>query len=106
GGKGWGRGGGGGVRYVFRRSWPTDRLRRSNSTPRSPTAASADISLGEPPFATVTASGGRRLLAALNLAAEKAGLAPGMPLPDALSFLPSLVTMPADPAADNMALTP
>ncbi|MBV9586531.1 MAG: DNA polymerase Y family protein, partial [Alphaproteobacteria bacterium] len=67
--------------------------------------ALADASLGEPPFATVTASGGRRLLAALNPAAEKAGLAPGMPLPDALSFLPGLATMPADPAADNAALT-
>ncbi|MBV9018836.1 MAG: DNA polymerase Y family protein, partial [Alphaproteobacteria bacterium] len=53
----------------------------------------------------MTASAGRRLLTALNPAAEKAGLAPGMPLPDALSFLPGLATMPADPAADNAALT-
>ena len=30
---------------------------------------------------------------------------PGMPLADALSFLPGLATMPADPAADNAALT-
>jgi len=53
----------------------------------------------------VTASGGRRLIAALNPAAAKAGLAPGMPLPDALSFVPGLVTAPADPAADRAALT-
>jgi protein ImuB len=44
-------------------------------------------------------------LAALNLAATQAGLAPGMPLPDALSFLPGLMTVPADPAADAAALT-
>ena len=53
----------------------------------------------------MTASGGRRLLAALNPAATAAGLAPGMPLPDALSFVPGLVTLPADPAADAAALT-
>jgi len=53
----------------------------------------------------VTASGGRRLLAALNPAATQAGLAPGMPFPDALSFLPGLATVPADPAADSAALT-
>ena len=53
----------------------------------------------------MTASGGRRLIAALNPAAAKAGLVPGMPLPDALSFVPGLVTMPADPAADRAALT-
>jgi protein ImuB len=45
------------------------------------------------------------LLAALNPAAAAAGLAPGMPLADALSFLPGLATMPADPAADHAALT-
>ena len=36
------------------------------------------------------ATGGRRLLAAVNPAAAAAGLAPGMPLADALSFLPGL----------------
>ena len=51
------------------------------------------------------ATGGRRLLAAINPAAAAAGLAPGMPLADALSFLPGLVTAPADPAADSAALT-
>src|SRR5437763_1722824 len=89
------------VMYVFLPSWPIDRLRRltekrGGSLPSLCNAVPAD----EPPFATVTASGGRRLLAALNPAAAKAGLAPGMPLPDALSFVPGLVTAPADPAAD------
>jgi protein ImuB len=90
--------------YVFLPSWPADRLRRSGSLPNL-ASASADASKVEPPFATVTASGGRRLLAALNPAAIKAGLAPGMPLPDALSFVPGLMTVPADPAADTAALT-
>jgi protein ImuB len=53
----------------------------------------------------VAATGGRHLLAAINPAAAAAGLAQGMPLADALSFLPGLVTVPADPAADGTALT-
>src|SRR5438067_3659339 len=96
------------VMYVFLPSWPIDRLRRNGSLPSLASAsadASTDITNAEPPFATVTASGGRRLIAALNPAAAKAGLAPGMPLPDALSFVPGLVTAPADPAADRAALT-
>src|SRR5207302_10063231 len=101
------------VLYVFLPSWPIDRLRRltekrGGSLPSLASAsadASTDITNDEPPFATVTASGGRRLIAALNPAAAKAGLAPGMPLPDALSFVPGLVTAPADPQADAAALT-
>jgi protein ImuB len=87
--------------YVFLPRWPIDRLRRSHSTPSLGAGAPAD----EPPFATVAATGGRHLLAAINPAAAAAGLAPGMPLADALSFLPGLVTVPADPAADSAALT-
>ena len=64
------------------------------------TSAPAD----EPPFATVIASGGRRLIAAVNPAASAAGLAPGMPLADALSFQPGLATSSAEPAADAAAL--
>ncbi len=58
----------------------------------------------EPPFATVIAAGGRRLLAAVNPAAAAAGLAPGMPLADALSFQPGLATAAAEPEADSAAL--
>ena len=50
------------------------------------------------------ASGGRQLLAAVNPAAAAAGLAPGMALPDALSFLPGLATRPAAPAEDAASL--
>ena len=53
----------------------------------------------------MVAESGRRVLAAINPAAAAAGLAPGMPLADALSFLPGLATAPADPAADSTALT-
>src|SRR5205085_10022473 len=56
------------------------------------------------PFATVADAAGRRLLAAVNPVAAAAGLAPGMPLADALSFLPGLVTALAKPAEDAAAL--
>jgi protein ImuB len=59
----------------------------------------------ELPFATVTAAGGKQLLAAVNPAAAEKGLVPGLPLADALSFLPGLVTRPAEPAEDAAALT-
>jgi protein ImuB len=63
-------------------------------------AASAE----EAPFATVIEAAGRRLLAAVNPAASAGGLAPGMPLADALSFLPGLATAAAEPAKDMAAL--
>jgi protein ImuB len=56
------------------------------------------------PFATVIGAAGRLLLAAVDAAAAVAGLAPGMPLADALSFVPGLVTRPAEPEADHAAL--
>ena len=56
------------------------------------------------PFATVAAANGKQLLAAVNETAAAKELAPGLPLADALSFLPSLVTRPAEPAEDAAAL--
>jgi protein ImuB len=97
--------------YLFLPSWPIDRLRRLGSVPSllPPTRLKNGASADEPPFATVIApgiaAGGRRLLAAVNPAAAAAGLAPGMPLADALSFLPSLATAAAEPEADAAALT-
>jgi protein ImuB len=44
------------------------------------------------------------LLAAVDAAAAVAGLAPGMPLADALSFAPGLATRPAEPEQDQAAL--
>ncbi len=63
------------------------------------------FSAEELPFATVAAANGKQLLAAVNPAAVEKGLAAGLPLADALSFLPGLATRPAEPAEDAAALT-
>jgi protein ImuB len=70
------------------------------SSPRKESAVPAETA----PFATVLDAAGRRLLAAVNPAAAAAGLAPGMPLADALSFVPGLATAVAEPAKDAAAL--
>ena len=49
-------------------------------------------------------SAGRTLVGAVNEAAAEAGLFQGMSLADARTFLPSLETVPADPAADTATL--
>jgi protein ImuB len=90
------------VMYVYLPEWPIDRRRRSR--PLSHRGAAPVDPTDEPAFTTVAADGGRRLLAAVNPAAAAAGLAPGMPLADALSFLPALRTAPAEPEADAAAL--
>jgi protein ImuB len=85
------------IMYLWLPRWPIDRLglsRRKNS------AAPAEAT----PFATVIDTAGRRLLAAINPAAATAGLAVGMPLADALSFVPGLATVLAEPAEDAAAL--
>ncbi len=85
------------ILYLWLPRWPIDRRRLSQ---RKNSAVPAE----EAPFATVADTAGRRLLAAVNPAAAAAGLAPGMPLADALSFRPSLVTSLAEPAEDAAAL--
>jgi protein ImuB len=85
------------IMYLWLPRWPIDRLRLSH---QKNSAGPAD----KVPFATVADAAGRRLLAAVNPAAAAAGIAPGMPLVDALSFLPSLVTTVAEPAEDAVAL--
>jgi protein ImuB len=85
------------IMYLWLPRWPIDRLRLAQ---RKNPAAPAD----ETPFATVIDAAGRRLLAATNPAAATAGLPAGMPLADALSFLPGLVTVLAKPAEDAAAL--
>jgi protein ImuB len=91
--------------YLYLPRWPIDRLRRLGEKRTASPQPSHSAAPADAPFATIVAEGSRRLLAALNSAAEAAGLAPGMPLADALSFLPGLVTAPADPAADSASLT-
>jgi protein ImuB len=83
--------------YLWLLHWPIDRRRLSR---RKDSGAPAE----EVPFATVADAAGRRLLAAVNPAAASAGLAPGMPLADALSFLPGLATAVTEPAKDAAAL--
>jgi protein ImuB len=85
------------VLYLWLQHWPIDRLRLSR---QKNSGAPAE----EAPFATVVDIAGRRLLAAVNPAAVAAGLAPGMPLADALSFFPGLATAAAEPAEDAAAL--
>src|SRR5229473_2034094 len=93
------------VMYLFLPSWPIDRLRRLESVPSLPThLKNGGAPAEEAPFATIVTAGGRHLLAAVNPAAASAGLAPGMKLVDALSFLPGLATEAAEPAADAAAL--
>jgi protein ImuB len=83
--------------YLWLPRWPIDRRWLSQ---RKNIGALAE----EAPFATVADAAGRRLLAAVNPAATAAGLAPGMPLADALSFVPGLATALAKPAEDAAAL--
>jgi len=87
--------------YLYLPSWPIDRLHRLGSVPSFSAGAPAE----EAPFATIVTAAGRHLIAAVNPAAAAAGLAPGMKLADALSFLPGLATAAAEPAADAAALT-
>jgi protein ImuB len=88
------------ILYVYLPRWPIDRLRRAGLLPNR----SADGQSAEPPFATVIATNGRQMLAVVNPAAAAKGVAAGMPLADALSFLPGLLTRPAEFAEDQTAL--
>jgi protein ImuB len=85
------------VMYLWLPRWPIDRLRFFN---RKNSGWPAEAI----PFATVADAAGRRLLAAVNPAATAAGLAPGMPLADALSFFPGLATAAAELVEDAAAL--
>src|SRR5271169_5721241 len=90
------------VLYLWLPRWPIDRMGRSArmlSRGKNSAAPAEDA-----PFATVIEAAGRRLLAAVNPSASAAGLAPGMPLADAFSFLPGLATAAAEPAEDMAAL--
>ncbi len=56
------------------------------------------------PLAFVEAVQGRLTLTALNRAARREGLSPGLALADARAAVPGLATLPAEPAADLSAL--
>jgi protein ImuB len=88
------------ILYLWLQHWPIDRMRRSAASRPAKSGMPADAT----PFATVIAAAGRRLLAAVNPMAAAAGLAPGMSLADAFSFVPGLAVVPAEPAEDLTAL--
>ena len=91
----------------------TDRLcrRLPAPTPRrpsvsSPSPAPAEPSAADTPHITVAAEGGGTLrLAAVDLAAQTAGLFPGQSLADARALEPGVVVDDTDPASDLAALT-
>jgi protein ImuB len=72
--------------------WPIDR-RRSGQSPAP-----------DRPFALAQALGNRRLVAAVNAAAEALGILPGLPLTDARALHPALAVAEADPVGDAAAL--
>lgn len=76
-------------------NWPITRLYLS-----APDYAAPDRPLG-----IVSVSGSKRLIMTVNAAAHAGGILPGMRLTDAKAILPSLVSVAADPVADNAALT-
>jgi protein ImuB len=58
----------------------------------------------ERPAVLAVSIGSRRLVSAVNPAAEALGLRPGLALADARAQLPGLIVEPADPAGDRAAL--
>ncbi|MGH7075798.1 MAG: Y-family DNA polymerase, partial [Stellaceae bacterium] len=56
------------------------------------------------PAVQVVSVGSRRLVSAVNPAAEEQGILPGLPLADARAQLPGLAVAPADPEGDAAAL--
>ncbi len=90
----------------------TDRLcrRRPAPTPRRPSVSSRSPAPAEPPATdtphiTVASEGSGTLrLAAVNLAAQTAGLFPGQSLADARALEPGVSVDDADPAGDLAAL--
>ncbi|MBV8092426.1 MAG: DNA polymerase Y family protein, partial [Acetobacteraceae bacterium] len=72
---------------------PTDRLRRHTAS-----------SPPEAPLITAFHDGRRQSLAAVDAAARKLGLYPGMPLAHAQAMIPGLNVVPADPANDAATL--
>jgi protein ImuB len=79
---------------LFLPRWPTDRLRR----------ASKDALPRDKPLVTVMNEGQRRVLASVDRAAAKLGLACGMTLTHADALVPGLVSVNATPGEDEAAL--
>ena len=74
--------------------WPTDRLRRK----------SRDAPARDKPLVTAVMQGQRRVLATVDEAAERLGLAFGMTVTHAQSLVPALLVVNATPDEDQAAL--
>jgi protein ImuB len=72
--------------------WPIDRRPPSDQRSRDKS------------FVLAASVGNRRLVTAVNEAAESLGIAPGLPLADARALYPALAVADADPAGDAAAL--
>ena len=85
---------------------PTAGGRRESASPSNPQPSSTPAD--DAPLALVREAegtgAGQLLLAAVNRAAARADLAPGLPLAEARALLPGLATAPHDPGADARAL--
>ena len=79
---------------VWLPTWPTDRLRRASGGAPPPDA----------PLVTASHDGRRRVIAAMDAAAQALGLYPGLPLAHAQARVPDLGVVAADPAGDGAAL--
>ncbi|HEX2724886.1 MAG TPA: DNA polymerase Y family protein, partial [Beijerinckiaceae bacterium] len=77
---------------LFLPTWPTDRIRRRTDLSR------------DKPLVTARKQGARRVVAAVDEAARRHGLKPGMTVADAQTFVPDLTVTEADPSGDDAAL--
>ncbi|WP_036262889.1 DUF6504 family protein [Methylocapsa aurea] len=80
---------------IFLPTWPTDRIRRKLGATAPP---------AEAPLVLVGRDGRRRVVLAVDAAAQAAGLDVGMPVTKAQALTPGLIVMDADPEADAEAL--
>jgi protein ImuB len=77
---------------LFLPTWPADRFRRRT-----------DLSRDEP-LVTAARQGARRVVMAVDDAASRHGLKPGMTVADAQTLVPGLTVAEADPEGDRVAL--
>jgi type IV secretion system protein TrbB len=81
---------------LFLQTWPTDRVRRTLGAAAPP---------AEAPLVLIGQEGRRRVVLAMDAAAQRAGLRVGMPATKVQALVvPGLIVMDADPAADAGAL--
>ena len=80
---------------LFLPTWSTDLVRRTLGAAAPP---------AEAPLVLIGREGRRRVVLAMDAAAQRAGLRAGMPAAKAQALVPGLIVRNADPAADAQAL--